>query len=75
MVQCFLLTKDRQLFFINDSIFVWGGLNLEQCNSSNELIALRVQGDKCIVVIIQENNNFSISSRVMSGSVPSAKCG
>jgi hypothetical protein len=36
-------------------------LNLEQFNSSNELIQLRVQGNKCTVEIIQENNNFSLS--------------
>jgi len=50
-------------------------LNFEQFNSSNELIQLCVKGDKCTLEIIQENNNFSISSRVMSGSVPSARCG
>lgn len=71
------LQGSSAFFFINDSIFGWGGLNLEQFNtsSSNELIQLRVQKDKYTVEIIQENNNFSISSTVISGSVPSARCG
>ena len=62
-------------FFANDSIFVWGGLNLEQFRTTNELFQLRVVGEKCTVEIIQKNNNASISIRHMLGTVPSARCG